>query len=162
MSTFTMQPTHPIPSALYPVVEDLTAHEYGCCPCDHSHNIFGRFPLKDIAFPLAQPLDMHQGQEQPKKHHRRSSSSSSSLLKRRSSRSLSMDDETSVSTEVEVLSSKYQDEYVLTRQVSIRYQRFHSKVEPISTLSLKFNRFLGVLSHRFGNAFTVPRASEDV
>ena len=108
------------PAALYPVVEDITDLEYSCCPCDANDSILERFPLRDIAFPLAQPTDASGENAEKKGHHRRGSSSSSSslLFRRRSSRgSSSFDDEVTVNTEQEDNVAKFQDTFVLTRQV---------------------------------------------
>ena len=115
----TLQPAYQHPSALYPVVEDITELEYStCCPCDHETNILGRFPLRDIGFTLS-PAEKEVAQLDDRKHHRRrSSSSSSSLLQRRHSRESSFDDETTVNTENEETVSKFEDVFVLTRQVS--------------------------------------------
>jgi hypothetical protein len=52
-TTTTLLPAYQHPSALYPVVEDITEMEYGCCPCDQENSILGRFPLQDIAFSLS-------------------------------------------------------------------------------------------------------------
>jgi hypothetical protein len=110
-TTTSLPPFHT--ASLYPVVEDLT--EYGCCPCDDSVSILGRFPLRDIAFPPSEPLDLY-NQQVEKKHSRQSSSG---FLKRRS-RGSSFDDETTVTTEnEEPVAKKFEEKYVLTRQVGV-------------------------------------------
>ena len=115
-----LQTNYPHPSSLYPVVEDLTELEYGCCPCDDNTAMLGRFPLRDIMFPLSQALDMHnQAPEEAKGHHRRTSSESSSLFKRGHSRESSFDDEISNHTDQEEIPGKFEDSFVLTRQVRI-------------------------------------------
>mmetsp|Transcript_15706 Transcript_15706/g.29964 ORF Transcript_15706/g.29964 Transcript_15706/m.29964 type:complete len:403 (-) Transcript_15706:70-1278(-) len=103
------------PSTLYPVVEDLTELEYGCCPCDENNTMLGRFPLRDIAFPLSQALDTHNQKPEEVKSHRRTLSSSSH--KRRSSRDSSFDDEITVNTDNEESAGKFDDSFVLTRQI---------------------------------------------
>ena len=122
MSTTTASLYQPYqhPSALYPVVEDITELEYGCCPCDANNNILERFPLRNIAFPLPPPVDSSPSDNSERKghHRRRSSSSSASLLfKRRSSRGSSFDDEVTVNTEQEDNVAKFEDTFVLTRMV---------------------------------------------
>lgn len=121
---------HQHPSTLYPVVEDLTEMEYGCCPCDDNGNMLGRFPLR---FPLIQPPpgvkapsenakeNKNSNNNSNNHHHRRSSSSSSSLLKRRTSRGSSFEDEITVATEQEERAAKFEDAFVLTRQVRWHY-----------------------------------------
>ena len=107
------------PSTLYPVVEDLTELEYGCCQCDENNTMLGRFPLRDIAFPLSQALDMHNQKPEQAKGHRRSSSASSSTHKRRSSQDSSFDDEMTINTDNEETVAKFDASFVLTRQVRI-------------------------------------------
>jgi len=117
-TTTLIHATYQHPSALYPVVEDLTELEYGCCPCDENTTMLGRFPLRDIAFPLYQAPDMHSQKPEETKSHRRSSSASSMHKRRTSSGSL-FDDENTVNTDNEEMVAKFDDSFVLTRQVRI-------------------------------------------
>lgn len=160
----TVLPTHyQHPSALYPVVEDLTDLEYSCCPCDDNTAMLGRFPLRDIAFPLAQPLDMHNNNQSPEesKGHRRSSSAASSLFKRRNSRESSFDDEITVYTENEETIGKFDESFVLTRQVRvwgciILYFRSPAKhVFVVGQVGTHSHQFLGRIFTDFF-VYTVP------
>lgn len=164
MTTALQSTYHPHPSSLYPVVEDISELEYGqvgCCPCDENGTILNRFPLRDIAFPATQPLETLY--EEKKHHYRRSSSSSSSALKRRSSRGSSFDDEITVNTETEEPSAKFEDSFVLTRQVrdlsegddySWLWVLAETSLDMSSHFILAVHRFSRVPSLKFGNAYT--------
>jgi hypothetical protein len=118
--TTIFQPAYEHPAALYPVVEDLTAQEYGCCPCDRENSILCNFPLGDVGFSLSSPRSVTATDSdipEKRKEHRRTLSTSS-VLKRRHSRESSFDDEITIATEQEEAVSKFEDAFVLTRQVS--------------------------------------------
>lgn len=57
----------------YPIVQDLTDAEYGCCAC--SSEMFGSFSIKDLAMPTTTPLSIP---SPPRKQFKKSYPSSSS------------------------------------------------------------------------------------
>jgi hypothetical protein len=118
---------------LYPVVQDLTDVEYGygCCCCG---SMLGSFSLEDLAVPVTTPRALPPPPLKPPKArrnlHRRShslfslTSSKSDLYHRQSISSPSMVSEDSSSTfcmeseERVTDSTKFEESFVLTRQVS--------------------------------------------
>ena len=113
-------------SSLYPVVQDLTEIEYGCCCGDDA--ALGQFSLKDFALPVNTPLDSYKKQnnsdceEAPTHRHSRSFSFGNRTKGRMPSSSshgalVDLSDSQTVTTEPEDR-PKFHEVYVLTRQVS--------------------------------------------
>jgi calcium/calmodulin-dependent protein kinase I len=124
--------------SLYPVVQDLTDAEYGCCCCDSC--ALGSFSLEDLAIPVASPRTLADVPETPPcnceenrvRHHRRDNSLTSLFSPRidkaghnRQNSAISSisgsGDSTTACTDLEegVEITKFDEYYVLTRQVCI-------------------------------------------
>jgi hypothetical protein len=101
---------------LYPVVQDLTDAEYGCCS---SEMIFGSFSLQQLAVPSPTPRSLPSPDRTQLQHDRKSSTQSmqrdNSLLHNGSA---TEERESADSGELCGGPSRFEDNFVLTRQVS--------------------------------------------
>lgn len=101
---------------LYPVVQDLTEAEYGCC--GSSEMIFGNFSIQDLAIPITKPRPMTSPDRKSRAEKQKGSLSLSSV-----ERSNSILDDKEDSSERDTSKSEkrvveFEDNFVLTRQVS--------------------------------------------
>ena len=123
-------------SDLYPVVQDLTEAEYGCCS---SGVVFGSFSLQDLASPNAMPLPAS-----PRNGLRNEHLSPRSVIHRENSLNHNpnagvRERESTVGTTIrEHSNSRFEDTYVLTRQVSFDLQGIRSRSSiTVSLLPMK-------------------------
>lgn len=102
---------------LYPVVQDLTDAEYGCCSSDM---IFGSFSMQELAVPSATPRSLCSSERTEYQQHERRNSTQ---IKHRDNSLIQHGEpvEERESAESGVLgggSCQFEDSFVLTRQVS--------------------------------------------
>jgi hypothetical protein len=94
---------------LYPIVQDLTDAEYGCCS---SEMIFGSFSLQELVVPSTTPRSLPSPDRTQLQHDRKSSTQS---MQRDNSL---LENESADSGGLCGGPSRFEDNFVLTRQVS--------------------------------------------
>lgn len=124
-------------SDLYPVVQDLTEAEYGCCS---SELVFGSFRLEDLAHPSAVPLNSSPRNGIQNCYRLAPRPSTRNVVDRENSLIDNPKDLVNELNRVDKMTrrnqlhNRFEDIFVLTRQVSCDLQGFKVEVRSLSHL----------------------------